>query len=112
MVVDDDPIFRMLVKRVAEQLGKQAALILCANLTEAGQQAELADFWVVDVHLPDGLGPVWVEQQRSAGRQQPVLLLSHSNWDGDVAELQPCSFTRKPAALNSLRELMQGWWNG
>ncbi len=112
MVVDDDPIFRMLVKRVAEQLGKQEAVILCANLREATGQAQRADFWVVDVHLPDGLGPGWVEEQRATGHQQPVLLLSHSNWEGDLAGMQPCSFTRKPGALDSLKDLMQGWWNG
>ena len=38
MVVDDDPIFRMLVKRVAEQLGRAQDLLLCANLAEAWQR--------------------------------------------------------------------------
>jgi len=112
MVVDDDPIFRMLVKRVCEQLGHQDGLVLCANLAEASQACGGADFWVVDVNLPDGLGPTWVEQQRSKGFGQPVLLLSHSEWTGDLGELQPCRFARKPSALDSLRVLMQGWWSG
>ncbi|MFN8607569.1 MAG: response regulator [Vulcanimicrobiota bacterium] len=111
MVVDDDPIFRMLVRRVAEQLGKHQALLLCANLREANQQAGRADFWAVDVHLPDGLGPDWVEQQRAAGKDQPVLLLSHSNWEGNPARLGQCAFAPKPVTLDSLKELMQGWWS-
>lgn len=110
MLVDDDPIFRMLVRRVAEQLGKLPALILCANLQETTGPARTADFWVVDVHLSDGFGPNWVEQQRAAGCRQPVLLLSHSSWDGDPAALGSCSFARKPVTLDSLKELMQGWW--
>ena len=111
MVVDDDPIFRMLVKRVAEQLGHSPGLLLCANLSEADRQREHADFWVVDVNLPDGLGPDWVEQQRSKGFRQPVVLLSHSNWTEDLAGLQPCEFTRKPSTLESLKVIMQGWWS-
>lgn len=110
MLVDDDPIFRMLVRRVAEQLGKLPALILCANLQEAIGPAQDADFWVVDTHLPDGFGPEWVEQQRAAGHHQPVLLLSHSSWDGDPTAFGSCAFELKPITLDSLKELMQGWW--
>lgn len=112
MVVDDDPLFRMLIKRVAQQLGYLDHLVLCANLAEASQACARADFWVVDVNLPDGLGPSWVEQQRSKGLGQPTLLLSHSDWTGDLSGLQPCQFTPKPSALDKLRVLMQGWWNG
>ena len=112
MVVDDDPIFRMLVQRVAEQLGHLDELVLCADLSQASQACAKADFWVVDVNLPDGLGPSWVEQQRSEGFRQPALLLSHSEWIGDLGGLQPCRFARKASALDSLRVLMQGWWNG
>ncbi len=111
MVVDDDPIFRMLVKRVAEQLGHQQALLLCASLAEAGTHRAGADFWVVDVNLPDGFGPTWVEQQRTEGFQQPVLLLSHSAWTEDLQRLQPCEFARKPSSLDSLKGMMQGWWS-
>lgn len=111
MVVDDDPIFRMLVKRVAGQLGCSERLLLCASLSEAAEACAAADFWVVDVNLPDGLGPTWVEQQRSNGFAQPALLLSHSEWLEDMAGLQPCEFARKPSALDSLREMMQGWWS-
>lgn len=111
MVVDDDPIFRMLVKRVAEQLGRQQGLVLCADLAEAQAQRSRADFWVVDVNLPDGLGPTWVEQQRTEGFQQPVLLLSHSLWTEDLERLRPCEFARKPSALDSLKVMMQGWWS-
>ncbi|MBS2036142.1 response regulator [bacterium] len=111
MVVDDDPIFRMLVRRVAEQLGKLPGLILCANLRETVEPAERADFWVVDVHLPDGFGPEWVEQQRAAGYRQPALLLSHSSWEGNPAGLGSCAFALKPVRLDRLKELMQGWWS-
>lgn len=111
MVVDDDPIFRMLVKRVAEQLGHAPDLLLCANLAEAERQHDRAVFWVVDVNLPDGLGPKWVEQQRSKGFRQPVLLVSHSHWTEDLAGLQPCEFTHKPSTLASLKVIMQGWWS-
>jgi len=111
MVVDDDPIFRMLIKRVADQLGRSADLLLCANLAEATQQCGRADFWVVDINLPDGLGPIWVEHQRSAGFSQPVLLLSHSIWGESLQRLEPCRYARKPSALGSLKEMMQGWWS-
>lgn len=111
MVVDDDPIFRMLVKRVAEQLGRAQDLLLCANLAEAWLQRERTDFWVVDINLPDGLGPTWVEHQRSEGFRQPVLLLSHSDWTEDLDRLQPCEYSRKPSELGSLKEMMQGWWS-
>lgn len=111
MVVDDDPIFRMLVKRVADQLERQQCLLLCADLAAAQTQRARADFWVVDVNLPDGLGPTWVEQQRAEGFQQPVLLLSHSAWTEDLERLQPCEFARKPSALDGLKGMMQGWWS-
>lgn len=110
MVVDDDRIFRMLVTRVAAQLGVTERLLLCADLASASRECARADFWVVDVNLPDGLGPTWVEHQRSEGFLQSVLLLSHSEWREDLAGLQPCEFARKPSALESLREMMQGWW--
>ncbi len=111
MVVDDDPIFRMLVKRVADQLGCSARLFFCVNLAEAERECARADFWVVDVNLPDGLGPTWVEQQRSKGFGQPALLLSHSAWLEDLAGLAPCEFARKPSVLDSLKVMMQGWWS-
>ncbi len=107
MVVDDDPIFRMLVKRVADQLGRSAGLLLCASLAEAAQQCGRAEFWVVDINLPDGSGPNWVEYQRSAGFSQPVLFLSHSSWAGVL----PGELRRKPSTLESLKEMMQGWWS-
>lgn len=107
MVVDDDPIFRMLVKRVAEQLGRGAELLLCANLEEASRHCQRADFWIVDINLPDGSGPVWVEHQRSAGFQQPTLFLSHSNW----TEPLPGEFQLKPSTLDGLKSIMQGWWS-
>ena len=107
MVVDDDPIFRMLVKRVADQLGRSPDLLLCANLAEASLHCERAEFWVVDINLPDGLGPTWVEQQRSAGFCQPVLFLSHGGW----SDALPGEFQRKPSTLETLKTMMQGWWS-
>jgi len=111
MVVDDDPIFRLLVGRVAHQLGRSANLLMCSSLHEAGQLKRLADFWVIDVNLGDGVGPEWVKQQRDEGLAQPVLLLSHAPCQYDLEPLQPCRFLPKPSSLEDLGQLMQGWWN-
>jgi len=110
MLVDDDPIFRLLVGRVAKQLGHAPALLMCANLAETAAVKEQTQFWVVDVNLPDGQGPDWVEQQRVLGFKQEVLLLSNADYGKVGPALQPCQFLPKPNTLEGLRELMQGWW--
>ena len=110
MVVDDDPIFRLLVGRVAQQLGQASHLLLCTSLAAAEQVREQADFWAIDVNLPDGQGPEWVKTQRKLGYQQPVLFLSHGDFGHDLLSTQPSNFSRKPATLDGLRQLMQGWW--
>lgn len=110
MVVDDDPIFRLMVGRVAGQLGRLERLRLCASLAETEAVKRTADLWVVDVNLPDGNGPDWVKQQREEGFTQPVWLLSHSDLVEDLGSLQPCQFSRKPGSLPEMRQLMQGWW--
>ena len=110
MVVDDDPIFRMLVRRVAQQMGKADDLVLCDRLQQADSLKHQSLFWVIDVNLPDGLGPDWVKQQRDEGLLQPVLLLSHGEHSAALDALEPCRFQRKPSNLEDLRQLMQGWW--
>ncbi|MBT9588153.1 hypothetical protein IV102_32750 [bacterium] len=112
MVVDDDPIFRLLVGRVAQQLGRSADLQVCASLHQATPFMRSANFWVIDINLGDGVGPEWVKQKRDEGLVQPVLLLSHGPCQYDLEPLQPCHFLRKPSTLEDLRQLMQGWWSG
>lgn len=112
LVIDDDPVFRLLVNRVAVELGRKEQLHLCSDL--AGADAYLREhtpgFWVVDIHLPDGSGNEWVKKQRSLGRSTRALLLSHSNLGEQGLEaLQPCTFKRKPTSLAELRDLMKSW---
>ena len=81
------------------------------NLAEASLHCRTADFWVVDINLPDGTGPTWVEQQRKAGLSQTVLLLSHGSGPGDLDRLRDCGYAPKPSSLEDLKEMMQGWWS-
>lgn len=110
MVVDDDPIFAMLVRRVAEQLGHSHHLRLCRDLKQAQEMAPQAEFWVVDVNLPDGLGPDWVKQQREKGWTQEVQFLSHTDTPPDLTQLGSCGFAEKPRNLEELQTLMKDWW--
>lgn len=110
MVVDDDPIFAMLVKRVAQQLGYAQQLRLCSDLKQAQELAAEAEFWVVDVNLPDGFGPDWVKQQREKGWTQEVQFLSHTDTPPDMAQLGSCRFAEKPRNLEALQTLMKDWW--
>jgi CheY-like chemotaxis protein len=110
LVVDDDPIFRLLVDRVARQLQRHHLIKLCSRLQDAERWTNDTDLWVIDVHLPDGTGPDWVKQKRENGFGQPVLLISHGPCPVDLEPLQPCCFRPKPSSLEDLRQLMQGWW--
>jgi CheY-like chemotaxis protein len=112
MLIDDDPIFRLLVKKAAQSLGLSETLVLCESLKQADDclQTQRPDFWVIDVNLKDGLGPEWLLQQRQAGRTQPAQLISHSDLqDVDLATLKPCEFRRKPGQWADLCQWMKGW---
>lgn len=110
MVVEDDPIFSLLVKRVAAQLGHSEHLRLCSNLKQAQEVAAEAEFWVVDLNLPDGFGPDWVKQQRQRGWTQSVQFLSHTDSPPDMGSLVPCLFATKPRSLDELHSMMKDWW--
>lgn len=112
MLVDDDPIFRLLVKKAAESLGVSETLVICASLQQADEclQNRQPDYWVLDVNLKDGMGPEWLGRQRQLGRREPAQLISHSDLqDVDLDTLKPCEFRRKPGQWDDLCQWMKGW---
>jgi DNA-binding response OmpR family regulator len=71
------------------------------TLVEAGQALadDRFDVWLVDLGLPDGDGQTWMQEQRRAGRDAPVLAMSADLEPGRVAELRALGFAdalRKP----------------
>ncbi len=113
MLIDDDPIFRLLVKKAAETLGLSKSLVVCQSLKQADEclQNQQPNFWIVDVNLKDGFGPEWLLKQRQQGRLEPAQLISHSDLqDVDLDTLKPCVFRRKPAQWVDLCQWMESWY--
>ena len=109
-MIDDDPLFRLLVLRVAEELGRATELRFYRSLAEA---ETAPGRWVLDLNLPDGTGVDWARKLRATGHSDPIWLISHGSLPADIEleALAPCQFARKPQGLEQLKEMMRLWWS-
>ncbi len=78
LVVDDDPVIRMLVSQCLEALGHTVSTAENAAGCRAALGAELPDILVLDCIMPDQTGPELLHSLRQEERTSklPVLMLS------------------------------------
>ena len=78
LLVDDDDVDRMAVRRSLEANDVEARYLECAGVTPAAQalQADRFDCVFLDIRLPDGDGLSLLRNLRAAGDQTPVIVLT------------------------------------
>lgn len=76
LILDDDRVFRRLVVAALEKRGHRMLQAGRAAEADALLASGTPDLLLVDGLLPDATGVDWIEKQRRAGRDMPVLFVT------------------------------------
>src|SRR5262245_60369497 len=100
LLVDDDPVLRAEMQRLATSLGHEALAVQGGRNAVTRLEAESFDLLVVDLHMPDTDGFAIIEAARRARPATAVLALTGAETVKDaVAALRAgaADFLPKPA---------------
>jgi two-component system response regulator AtoC len=110
LIVDDEENARLNIASFLE--GKGYEILHAANLAEAREQLDSgsADIICLDVRLPDGYGPVLLEETLHVPHRPPIIVITaHGDVDNAVYAMKNGAhdFLEKPIDLVELEESIQ-----
>ena len=110
LIVDDQIGMREMLTEALEEKGFAVRSAALAQEAMAALDAQVPDFLITDLHLPDGDGLQVIAHARSVAPQLPILLITaHASIDGAVAAMRQGAndYLVKPFSLTELEVRVQ-----
>ncbi len=86
LIVEDDPDIRALLGAYLEDSGYDLAFAADGGMALAALTASKPDLLLMDLHLPDMMGPQVVQAARDEGYEGPVIILSAAAGQAEQAQ--------------------------
>ena len=111
LIVDDDPVIRMLVSEILESFGHSVTTLESGSSCLSSLKQDLPDVLILDLQMPDMTGLEVLKQLKADSRTSsvPVIMLSANSDSENLSkdEIRADQYLQKPFNLSEFKKALE-----